>query len=162
MTDNCPKLFRIDVKAFAKHDYLKAYPIELLSLGLGFSGSTLIGTNLKEMLSTFLGSLNEVPFPDAPNYPFEQRIPTLREIAELAKKIAERYIRSLGQYYPANARCEITLFGYCRKSRLLRAYKLFNSSGHPANIEIDEAEISNGKYLIIGDRKKRNIRFDRI
>ncbi|MFC7366761.1 hypothetical protein [Vreelandella zhaodongensis] len=153
MTDNCPKLFKIDVNAFVQDDYLKISPIRLLSIGLGFSGSTLIGTNVKEMLSTFLGSLNEVPFTDAPDYPFDQRIPTLREIAELAKKIGERYIKSLGQYYPGSARCEISLFGYCRRSGLLSAYKLSNSPEKPKTIVIEEADISNGAFLIIGDRK---------
>ncbi|MFS8152243.1 hypothetical protein [Vreelandella titanicae] len=153
MTDNCPKLFKIDVNAFAQGDYLKSRPIRLLSIGLGFSGSTLVGTNVKEMLSTFLGSLNEVPFTDAPDYPFDQRIPTIEEIANLAKKISERYIASLGQYYPGSARCELSLFGYCRKSGKLCAYKLSNSPETPTVMEIEEADISDGKSLIIGDRK---------
>lgn len=154
MTDNCPKLFKIDVNAFREDDYLKVRPIRLLSLGFGFSGSTLIGTNVKEMLSTFLGNLNEVSFTDAPNYPFEQRIPTLFQIAELAKRIGERYIMSLGQSYPANARCEFSLFGYCKQSSSLKAYKLSNSPTNPTELNIEEVNISNGSFLIIGDRKK--------
>ncbi|NYS62603.1 hypothetical protein [Vreelandella salicampi] len=153
MTDNCPKLFKINVTAFEESDYLKVRPIKLLSLGFGFSGSTLIGNNVKEMLSTFLGNLREAYFYDVPDYPFDQRIPTLMQIAELAKKIGERYVMSLGRSYPTNARCEFSLFGYCDKSSSLKAYKLSNSPKKPTEINIEEANISNGSFLIIGDRK---------
>lgn len=152
MTDNCPKLFDIEVKAYLKDDFHKTNPKILFSFGFGFAGSTLVGTNVKEMLSTFVSSLSELEFYDSP-IPFKDKIPSLYDLAKLTKSIVEKYISFLAVCYTDNIGCEFTIFGYCPKNRQYRVFKLYNSPDSPLNVEIEEADVSNGKYLILGDKK---------
>jgi hypothetical protein len=155
MTDNCPKLFSISANTYLDDDHLKQNPKKLFTFGFGFAGSTLIGTNVKEMLSMFVSNLSELQYYDAPDYPFEKKLPSLMDVANLCKVIAERYILSMGQFFPKNARCEIVLFGYCLRNKDHIVIKLFNSPENPAAISIEETDVSNGAYLILGDQKER-------
>jgi hypothetical protein len=155
MTDNCPKLFSICANTFLENDYFKLNPKRLFTFGFGFAGSTLIGTNVKEMLSMFVSNLSELQYYDAPDYPFEKKLPSLMDVADLCKVIAERYIHSMGQCFPKSTRCEFVLFGYCIKNKTYTAIKLSNSPESPAEISISEVDVSNGAYLILGDQKER-------
>lgn len=131
MTDNCPKLFAIYANSYSPTgDFLRRQPKRVLSFGFRFAGSTLIGANVKEMLATVLGDLQELACYDAPDYPFEEWIPALADIAELARKLAERYIQSIGVHHPANAKCELVIFGFCIKRS---DFKVFRVSSHASN-----------------------------
>jgi len=157
MTDNCPKLFSIAVKVYLKGDFLRKVPNELFSFGFGFgfAGSTLIGSNVKEMLTVFVGNLGKVNFYDNPDFPFDEKIPSLYEIANLTKTIMERYILSMGIFFPLNARCEIVVFGFCLKSKKYQVFKICNTPEDPAQLIIIESEISNGQYLVLGDQVEK-------
>ncbi|USD65822.1 hypothetical protein [Vibrio sp. SCSIO 43136] len=155
MTDNCPKLFSLVASTFLEQDYLKLNPKRLFTFGFGFAGSTLIGTNVKEMLSMFVSNLSEINYYDMPDYPFEDKLPSLMDVAVLSKKIAERYIHSMGQCFPQSARCEFVIFGYCPKYKKYTAIKLSNCPSSPAEIKLEEVDVSNGAYLILGDQKER-------
>ncbi len=61
-TDNCPKLFSIHANCFnSADDYSRSRPKRVLSFGFGFAGSTLIGTNVKEMWSSPLKRRTQSP-----------------------------------------------------------------------------------------------------
>ncbi|MDO6707945.1 hypothetical protein [Photobacterium sp. 1_MG-2023] len=153
MTDNCPKLFSITANTFESTYYLKSNRKHLFKFGFGFAGSTLIGINVKEILSVFVSNLSEIHYYDAPDYSFEEKLPSLMDVARLSKKIGERYIQSIGVFFPNNAKCEFVIFGYCVKEKKYTSIKLSNSPQFPTEIEIEEVDISNGSYLILGDKK---------
>ncbi|MFJ1254272.1 hypothetical protein [Cupriavidus sp. CuC1] len=153
LTENCPKLFAIHANCYRNDDFTRTYPKRVLSFGFGFAGSTLIGANVKEMLATFLGELTEVNYYDAPDYPFEERVPSLAEIAEIARKLTERYIASVGIHYPAAARCELVLFGFCRRSSCFKVFRVSNSAKVPASVTSEELPVGEGELIILGDRK---------
>lgn len=153
-TDNCPKLFSIHANCFnSTDDYSRSRPKRILSFGFGFAGSTLIGANVKEMLATVLGDLQELNYYDAPNYPFEERIPTLADIAELARKLAEKYIQSIGIHYPTNAKCEMIIFGFCIKSKNFKTFKISNSPETPASVSVDECPVGDSDFVVLGDQR---------
>lgn len=153
MIDNCPKLFPITAYTFESSDCLKTHPKVLFRFGFGFAGSTLIGTNVKEMLSSFLSNLSEINYYDVPDYPTDKKMPSLMDVAELTKKIGDIYIKSLGLLFPKNTRCEFVIFGYCKSEGRYLSIKLSNSPESPAEIKIEEVDISDNSYLILGDRK---------
>ena len=154
MTDNCPKLFAIEAKALLLNNVLDLAPKTIFSFGFGFTGSTLVGTNVKEMLSIFVGNLKEIEFYDCPKYDFEKKLPSLDEIATLTKKIAEKYIAYLAVCFPGNIGCEFLIFAFCPKQKAYKVLKLFNTYQNPLVVEIEESKVSDGNYLILGDRKE--------
>jgi hypothetical protein len=105
------------------------------------------------MLATVLGDLQELAYYDAPDYPFEERIPALADIAELARKLAERYIKSIGVHHPANAKCELVIFGFCIKSSDFKVFRVSNSPETPASVDIEELPVVDSDLIILGDRK---------
>jgi hypothetical protein len=154
LTDNCPKLFAIHANSYSPTgDFLRRRPMRVLSFGFGFAGSTLIGANVKEMLATVLGDLRELAYYDAPDYPFEERIPPLADIAELARKLAETYILSIGVHHPNNAKCELVIFGFCIKSSEFKVFKMSNSPEAHASVGIEDLPVSDRDLIILGDRK---------
>ncbi|WP_423368604.1 hypothetical protein [Burkholderia sp. LMG 32019] len=105
------------------------------------------------MLATVLGDLQELHYYDAPNYTFEERRPTLADIAELARKLAEKYIQSIGVHYPTNAKCELIIFGFCIKSEKFRIFKILNSPETPASVNVAECPVSDSKFVVLGDQR---------
>ncbi|WP_156403734.1 MULTISPECIES: hypothetical protein [unclassified Massilia] len=153
LSDNVPKLFSIPLQYYMDGDVFHERPVKILWPMFGFSGSTLIGLNVKEILSNYLGNLSPISYYGGPLPTIEERTPTLFEIAELAKRIGEIYLRSVGQLSPGAAKCEFVLFGFCRRSGKFRVIKLFNTPEHPASITMEEHNLSGDDYVILGDRK---------
>jgi hypothetical protein len=155
LSDAVPKLFSLPVYCFEDDDFLKENPVRILNPMLAISGSTFISLNLKEVLSNYLGNLREVTFYDRLDMTPEERMPSLEEIARLAQQIATGYLRSVGTIYPRLARCEILLFGFCKRNKEFKGFLLSNSSKDPANISIQEHDFAEGQELILGDRKSQ-------
>lgn len=153
MTENCPKLSVIHANSFDAGDFLRRHPKRVISFGFGFAGSTLVGANVREMLVALLGDLNEIQYYDAPNLEFEAKIPVLAEIAELTRKLAERYINDIGVNYPNNAKSEMIIFGFCRKSGSFKVFKVSNSRDAPASLRVDDVPVSESQMVILGDKK---------
>jgi hypothetical protein len=154
MTDNCPKMSKITAVAYQADDYLKSTPVTILSFGFAFAGSTLIGTNVKEMLSTLLSDLQENMYYDNESIPLADKIPSLLEIATLVKVLGEKYIFSLGQFYPSSAKCEFVVFGFCRRTASFHAYKVSNSFETQTELRVTSEQIDDGSCLILGDQKE--------
>jgi hypothetical protein len=155
MTDNCPKVFAMSALTYESGDIKRSNPKCIFRFGFGFTGSTLIGTNVKEMLSFYVGNLSEIHYYDQPDYPYEKKLPSLMDIAQLCKELAQKYIKSVGFCFPKNVRCEFLIFGLCPKTKNYRAITLRNSPENPAEIRIEEASIEDNEYLILGDQKER-------
>jgi len=153
MTDNCPKVFSISAQSYDKSDIQRTNPKCIFRFGFGFAGSTLIGSNVKEMLSFYVGNLSEVHYYDQPDYPYEEKLPSLMDIALLCKKLGEKYISSMGVCFPASARCEFLVFGLCPKLKQYRTIVLRNTPGAPSIIEIKEVNLEEQNYLVLGDKK---------
>lgn len=118
-----------------------------------FAGSTLVGANVREMLATLLGDLNELQYYDAPKMEFEAKVPALAEIAEFARKLAERYVKDIGVSYPTSARSEIVIFGFCRRSASFKVFKVSNSPDAPALLRVEEMPVSDSQIVVLGDKK---------
>jgi hypothetical protein len=154
LSDNAPKLFSVPVYCYGQDDWFHQRPIKILNPMFGFAGSTFIGLNVKEVLTNYLGNLEELSYYGSTVPTFEERTPTIREIAELTKRIGEIYLHSVGRLTPAAARFEFVLFGFCRKSDAFKVFTLSNSPANPATITIAEHAVSMGDFLILGDKKE--------
>lgn len=154
LSDNAPKLFSVPVYCCEQNDWFRERPTKVLNPMFGFSGSTFIGLNVKEVLANYLGNLKELSYYGSPLPTFDERTPTMREIAELTKRIGEVYLHSVGQLTPVAARCEFVIFGFCRKSNAFRAFTLTNSSTSPTSITIAEHVVSADSFVILGDKKE--------
>lgn len=153
LTDNYPKLSVIHALAYERGDLCRSRPRHVLTTAFACAGSTLIGSTVREMLSALLSTLSELDYYDAPDMPFEDKIPTLEEVAHLAATLASRYILSLGMHYPASARIEIAVFGYCARSDALRVFKISNRPEAPATVTVVAVPVNDHDFLILGDRK---------
>jgi hypothetical protein len=152
LTDNCPKLFSIEANVVQSGDLFNEQPQRILSLGFGFAGGTLLGMNVKEMLSTILARLSPVSYYDEPNYPFSKRIPTIEEIARLAARLAQRYVLSIGALVPLGARTEMVLFGYCVQTGRNRLFKISTAPASPTEVAVEECSLDEQSYVVIGDQ----------
>ncbi|WLI46899.1 hypothetical protein PSH84_08510 [Pseudomonas beijingensis] len=158
MTDSLPKLFAIPVNIYdGEGAIVRQNPKRILNIGFGFAGSTLIGAVVKDILTLCLDNLSETTYYDEKgiiNIPLSERVPTLEEVALLAQKVAVKYLLNVGFCHPQNARCEIVLFGYCARKESNRAFLLKNSPEAPGSMSIEEKDINEGIYIVLGDRKE--------
>jgi hypothetical protein len=156
MTDSLQKLFALPVNIYeGDSTFTREYCRRILHVCYGFAGSTLIGTAVKDILASCLDNLSEVSYYDENGdveRSLEERIPSIEEIARLAQKIAQKYLMALGFSYPDSARCEMVIFGFCKKSSGYKIFVLKNAPEHPADIRIEERNIAAGEYLILGDK----------
>ncbi|CVD66788.1 hypothetical protein [Serratia marcescens] len=157
MTDNVPKIFSIPVKVTRCEDMLHRSPVHIFDFGFCFAGSTIIGTNVKEMLSISISNLTEVNFSSggAPvnneAQTFKSFYPSLVDIAKLTKFFGEKYIRSLGELFPENVRTSMSVFGYCFKMRKFIVVKMSNSPESPAALDMSIHEFNGDEYILLGD-----------
>lgn len=158
MTDSLQKLFVLPVNIYhGEAKVTREHSHKVLSICYGFAGSTLIGTSVKDILALCLDNLTEINYYSESgdiSKPIEERIPSIEEIAKLTQKIAQKYLIAMGAYHPSNARCEIVIFGFCKKHNDSKIYVLKNSPEQPAKISFEEKNISGGEYVILGDRKE--------
>ncbi|RBA24365.1 hypothetical protein EV677_3020 [Herminiimonas fonticola] len=152
LTDNYPKLSAIHAMSYQSGDFPRKHPRHLFSIGFAFAGSTLIGSTVREMLSTLLSGLKEIDYYDAPDLSFDEKIPSLKEVADLAGRIASKYVVSLGVHYPSNARIELVIFGHCVKTNSLRIFRLRNSPGAPAIVTVVEMPLHERDFFVFGDK----------
>lgn len=153
LTDNYPKLSAIHAMSYKTEDFSRSQPRHVLSIGFAFSGSTLIGSTVREMLSIFLSTLTEIDYYDAPDLPFDEKIPSLEEIAMFASRLASKYVASLGVHYPANARIEIAIFGHCTRSNALQVFRVFNEPIAPEVVAIEHVSLNEHDLLVLGDNR---------
>ncbi|PSV15944.1 hypothetical protein [Photobacterium kishitanii] len=155
MTDNCPKVTSISAFTYKNTDIHRNNPKCLFRFGFGFAGSTLIGSNVREILSTFVSNLSEIHYYDQPDYSYEKKLPSLMDISELCKKLGEKYISSLGFSFPNSVGCEFLIFGFCPKLKEYRTIVLRNSPDNPAVLNIFEKSLNDIEYIVLGDQKER-------
>ncbi|MCC8605873.1 hypothetical protein LN466_13115 [Xanthomonas vesicatoria] len=158
MTDSLQKLFVLPVNIYPHESALTTQqPSKVLSVCYGFAGSTLIGTSVKYILALCLDNVSELAYYDKygdVSRSLEERMPSVEEIAKLAQKIARKYLLALGTLHPNRAHCEIVIFGFCKKMSDTKVFVLRNSPERPAEISLEERDISGGGYVILGDRKQ--------
>jgi len=158
MTDSLQKLFVLPVNIYqGGATVTREHSHKILSVCYGFAGSTLIGTSVKDILALCLDNLTEMNYYDENgdvSKSIEERMPSIEEIAKLTQKIAQKYLMAMGSNHPNNARCEIVIFGFCKKYNDTKIYVLKNSPEQPAKIRFEEKNISGGEYVILGDRKE--------
>lgn len=152
LTENYPKISVVHVMASSSSDTSSLISRHIFSFGFAFAGSTLIGSTVREILSTLLSGLREIDFYDAPELSFEDKIPTLKEVAELTCRLASTYVVSLGEYRPNSAKIEMAIFGYCRKSNSLRAFRLRNVPEAPTVVRMNELPMREREFFVLGDR----------
>jgi hypothetical protein len=146
------KISAVHALACSPRDIPRLNSRHVLSFGFAFSGSTLIGSTVREILSTLLSSLEEINYYDAPELSFEEKIPSLREVAELTCRVASNYVVSLGVHRPNSARIEMAIFGHCAKSNALRAFRLRNLPDAPAVVRFEELPVREREFFVLGDR----------
>lgn len=151
LTENYPKISTVHAMAYASDDVPQINPMHVLSFGFAFSGSTLIGSTVKEILSNILSNLQEISYYDAPKIPFKKRIPSLKDVAELTAKIATNYVISLGIHIPNSAKIEIAVFGYCITSSMFRVFRLRNNRNTPAVVHAEELPVRAHEVFIFGN-----------
>lgn len=158
MTDSLQKLFVLPVNIYqGEATVTREHPHRILSVCYGFAGSTLIGTSVKDILALCLDNLTEMSYYDENgdiSKTLEERMPSIEEIAKLTQKIAQKYLMAMGSYYPNKARCEIVIFGFCKKYNDTKIFVLKNSPEQPAEISFEEMDVSGGGYVILGDKKE--------
>ena len=158
MTDSLQKLFVLPVNMYqGKSEVTREHSHRILSICYGFAGSTLIGTSVKDILALCLDNLTETNYYDENGgipKSIGERVPSVEEVAKLTQKIAQKYLMAMGTYHPNKARCEIVIFGFCKKYNDTKIFVLKNSPEQPAEISFEERDVSGGGYVILGDRKE--------
>lgn len=152
LTENYPKISAVHAMACSPSDIPRLNSRHVLSFGFAFAGSTLIGSTVREILSTLLSSLQEINYYDARELSFEQKVPSLKEVAELTCRIASNYVVSLGVHRPNSARIEIAIFGHCAKSNALQAFRLRNLPDAPAVVRFETLPVREREFFVLGDR----------
>lgn len=162
MTDSMQKLFVLPVNLYREDSQLtREYSRRILNVCYGFAGSTLIGTSVKDILALCLDNLTELNFYDGDGEVFRslgERMPSIEEIARLAQKITQKYLLAMGQCHPKSARCEIIIFGFCKKQNGTRAFVLKNTPEEPALVSFEEKDVSGSEYVVLGDKKEEVLR----
>ncbi|MDD0999347.1 hypothetical protein M5G20_26275 [Pseudomonas sp. TNT2022 ID1044] len=157
MTDNLQKLFVLPVNIYqGENTVTRERSHRVMSVCYGFAGSTLIGTSVKDILALCLDNLTEMNYYDESgdiSRSLAERMPSIEEIARLTQKIAQKHIVAMGSYHPNNARCEIVIFGFCKKYNDTKIFVLKNSPEQPAKISFEEKNVAGGGYVILGDKK---------
>lgn len=158
MTDSLPKLFAVPANVYEGDGKItRQNPTKILSVGFGFAGSTLIGVSVKDILALCLDNLSEIAYYDTKgvlDIPSKDRVPALDEVALLTKKIAEKYLLSMGFCHPQGAVCEIVVFGYCVRTESNRVFVIKNHPEAPSDLIIDEVPINEGVYVVLGDKRE--------
>lgn len=158
MTDSLQKLFVLPVNTYqGENTVTRERPTRVMSVCYGFAGSTLIGTSVKDILALCLDNLTEMNYYDENgdiSRSLGERMPSVEEIARLAQKIAQKHLMAMGSFHPNKARCEIVIFGFCKKYNDTKIFVLKNSPEHPAKVSFEENDISDGGYVILGDKKE--------
>ncbi|WP_246803237.1 hypothetical protein [Citrobacter pasteurii] len=155
LTDHCPKLFSIPVSVIRSSDVYRIQPQKIFEFGFGFSGSTIIGINVKEMLAVSLSRLHEMGNSNPEQEIPHETYPTLSDIAVLAKNIAEKFMHDVGQSFPQAVIIEMLIFGFCLNTRTYKIIKLSNSSVSPNTINIeDHQDLSSGTPILLGNRQQ--------
>lgn len=156
MTDSLQKLFALPINVYEGDSrFTREHCHRILHVCYGFAGSTLIGTAVKDILASCLDNLSELAYYDENGdvaRSIDERMPSIEDIARLGQKIAQKYLIAMGFSYPLSARCEILIFGFCKKSYSHKIFVLKNAPEHPADIGFEEKNISDGEYLILGDK----------
>lgn len=152
LTDNFQKLTIVRGYSYADDDFYKQHPRYVFSVGFACAGSTLVSAAVREFMVAILSDLREIEFLDAPDMPFEDKVPPLEEIAGLTARVATRYILDLGQHYPRNARIEIAVYGYCAKKGALRVFRVHNSPLTPDSVVHSEVNLGIDDFFILGDK----------
>jgi len=152
LTENYPKLSTMHAMAYSPSEVPRLNLRHVLSFGFAFAGSTLIGSTVREILSALLSDLEEINYYDAPELSFDQKVPSLKEVAELTGRIASNYVVSLGVHRPNSARIEVAIFGHCTRSNALRAFMLRNHQDAPAAVRTEELLVREREFFVLGDR----------
>lgn len=151
----CPKLFSIPVSVIRSTDRFRIHPQKIFEFGFGFAGSTMIGINVKEMLAVSLSQLNEVSNSNLEHEIPSEMYPSLEEIAELTKSIAEKYMCDLGQSFPRLVQTEMVIFGFCKRTRTHKIIKLNNTPSTPNILTIEDYEhLTSGEPVLLGDQQE--------
>lgn len=100
-----------------------------------------------------MSNLNEVRLHGPEFADRKPSLPSLIEVAQLVKKIAEKYVASLGVCYPKSCRCEFLVFGFCIESCAYKIFRLCNEPGDPLSINVDD--LSEMSFVILGDKKEQ-------
>lgn len=152
LTDNFQKLTALQGYAYNNGDFERRRPRHVFTVGVACAGSTLISTTVRDFMSAIVSDLQEVEYTDAPNMPFEEKIPSLQDIAKLMARVATQYVLDMGQHYPRNARIEIALYGLCPRNDRLRIFKIQNSADSPASVTHIEVPVGGDALCIMGER----------
>lgn len=158
MTDSLQKLFVLPVNIYQGEAAVsRSHSHKILSVCYGFAGSTLIGTSVKDTLALCLDNLTEMNYYNKTgevSLLLDERIPSIEEIAKLTQKIAQKFLIAMGSCHPNQARCEIIVFGFCKKHNDAKIFVLKNSPEQPEIISLEERDVSSGGYVILGDKKE--------
>jgi hypothetical protein len=145
LLDVSSKLFQVPVicrKPDASGFYNEVYHTH--SIGLAFSGSSLVGLNLVATLSSITTQLGGAQ---------SSTVPSLADIANLACRLAQKYIFSLGQSRGRVERFEGAVFGYCHVAQSYRAFRFKPMApDNPTMVLSEENLHEEGYVLLMGDK----------
>ncbi|MGG7597979.1 hypothetical protein ACQ4OD_13165 [Pseudomonas sp. WC1] len=157
MTDSLQKLFVLPVNLYQDESvFTREYSKRILNVCYGYVGSTLVGSGVKDILALCLDNLSEVEYCDVDGEvikSIEERMPSLEEIAGLTKKITQKYLLALGELHPSSVRCEILIFGFCKRTYMEKAFLIKNSPQESAVVSLEELDFSDSEFFVLGDKK---------
>ncbi|HEY6025777.1 MAG TPA: hypothetical protein VIV09_02660 [Pseudolabrys sp.] len=138
--ERAPKLFSLPVRVFATPGQPEP-PKRILfqhSIGLAYAGSSLTAASIYAFASTACQSLMLKDGGEAPS---------LQMIAELVGRIAKHYIGEVwGRHYASSNRgkAELFVFGYCRKTKALQAFRITPVIETSFRVDVAELEAKPG------------------
>lgn len=152
LTDHFQKLTILSGYAYATGDFYRRHPKPVFTAGIACAASTLISSAIREFMTSIVSDLQEIEYMDAPGMPFDDKLPSLEDIAQLTVQVARHYVLDLGQHYPKNAHIEIALYGFCVRTGALRLFKVCNTPASPAEVTYVEITLVPDTFCIMGDK----------
>lgn len=153
MTDNCPKLFTVPIQIHT--DQSQVMQLKIASLGYCYSGSSLIGQTSHIKLTELLSKL--LPITEKENkLDYLNNLPSVFEIANLLKKLAEESLREMCDYKfnimaTEKFGSELAIFGYCHQAKSHKCFSLKNTPDNQGEFLITEVDLYSNRFYLLGD-----------
>ncbi|KAF7960268.1 hypothetical protein AWV80_35345 [Cupriavidus sp. UYMU48A] len=156
LLDEAPKIFALGVTTLGwdkiRFDFS---PAAHTTVGLAYSGSMLVGTNLFGILSPLFSNLQHVVSKRPLN--FSDQLPSMQSLAQMAVKVLEALVKTWALQDSVPPKIEAAIFGWCWVNHRIEVYHMRSQAGS-ANVSLTCLPLpDDGSVFLLGDHKD-NIR----
>ncbi len=147
LLDSSPKLFRLNIKCqtFDGEGFIVYFTH---SIGMAYSGNSLVGLNFYVKLNDILGGLLN----------WNSKIPSIYEVSISGGELLKQLIKEVGLIITNGAYCEVAIFGFCCASQKFKVVYLKPEFTNEIGVSVIEQELNNDENVLLLGDKKQDIR----